>query len=131
MRKIAQAGRQLADAATSSDRGARVAATVQRYDPSEPVSALFRTLPNDLPAAHRRVSFEAAHSEKAPPTPQRPVTGKGRGKAFDGPWITKPRHQRGSKGGKPPKGNKGKQKKGKAGSKGKKGKRGGKGTKTR
>ena len=122
MRKIAQAGRQLADAATTSDRGARVAATVQRYDPSEPVSALVRTLPKDLPAAHRRVSFEAAHSEKAPPTPQRPAMGKGRGKQL---------HHRDSTGGKPSKGNKGKQKKGKAGSKGKKGKRGGKGTKTR
>ena len=123
MRKIAQAGRQLADAATGFDRGPRVATAVQRYDPSEPVSALGRTLSKDRPAVPPRVSFEAAHAEKAPPTPQpRPGMGKGRGKQP---------HHRESKGGKKSKGSKGKQKKGKSGSKGKKIKKGGKGTNTR
>ena len=122
MRKIAQAGRQLADAATGFERGPTVATAVQRYDPSEPVSALGRPRPRELPAVPPRVSFEAAHPEKAPPTPQpRPVMGKGRGKQP---------HHRESKGGKKSKGSKGKQKKGKAGSKGKKIKKGGKGTKT-
>ena len=108
MQRIAKQANVLAKAAGVPERIPDVSTIVQSYNPADSVSALTQQPPV---AKERRVTFEAAHAEKAPPSP------KGKGK-------TKRQHQQQFEGGKA------RSKKGKKGGKGKhqkKGSWGGKG----
>ena len=96
-----------------------VAKAVQKYNPAQRVSALKRPEAVDQ---QRKVTFQPAHFEKAPPSSERPWSSrkpKGKGKEKKGP----PHQQRQL----PAKGSKGNSKKGFGGGKGKQRKKGAKG----